>query len=407
MGTSGLSKSGMDNMQNFNDFTSGKTVITEEEKSYRFVYLWYDDPEDPDDPEATADDFIKEGEKLGLKAFKVDVQGAYSDLDDKGIRYIYDGMSDKPEQNKFKIDDNTIVFVRAPVTKRKAWSDFLTQLERAGVVCVNTRACMEITSDKYRTSLYLAEAELAQPKTVLVHHPEKAIPAMERLGGKYPIILKTLTGSLGIGVIKVDSESSLHSTVQLLYKLDPNMGILLQEMIQDFTFDIRAHVIGGKYHGAIKRPQVKKDFRSNVSLGSKPAPIELTELEIEHVEKAAKAVDGLWVGVDIFPSKDRNKIPPMFIEINSTPGTKGYRKATGENLPKKVLEKFRNRDYWLTPKTYVSMFDESVQVDSMEYEGDTVIWTKDGIEYTHDVQKVSEQMNPIIELNSQEVELIR
>ncbi len=407
MGTSGLSKSGMDNMQNFNDFTSGKTVITEEDKSYRFVYLWYDDPEDPDDPEATADDFIKEGEKLGLKAFKVDVQGAYSDLDDKGIRYIYDGMSDKPLQNKFKIDDNTIVFVRAPVTKRKAWSDFLTQLERAGVVCVNTRACMEITSDKYRTSLYLAEAELAQPKTVLVHHPEKAIPAMERLGGKYPVILKTLTGSLGIGVIKVDSESSLHSTVQLLYKLDPNMGILLQEMIQDFTFDIRAHVIGGKYHGAIKRPQVKKDFRSNVSLGSKPAPIELTELEIEHVEKAAKAVDGLWVGVDIFPSKDRNKIPPMFIEINSTPGTKGYRKATGENLPKKVLEKFRNRDYWLTPKTYVSMFDESVQVDSMEYEGDTVIWTKDGIEYTHDVQKVSEQMNPIIELNSQEVELIR
>jgi len=407
MGTSGLSKSGMDNMQNFNDFTSGKTVITEEDKSYRFVYLWYDDPEDPDDPEATANDFLKEGEKLGLKAFKVDIQGAYSDLDDKGIRYIYDGMSDKPEQNKFKIDDNTIVFVRAPVTKRKAWSDFLTQLERAGVVCVNTRACMEITSDKYRTSLYLAEAELAQPKTVLVHHPEKAIPAMERLGGKYPIILKTLTGSLGIGVIKVDSESSLHSTVQLLYKLDPNMGILLQEMIQDFTFDIRAHVIGGKYHGAIKRPQVKKDFRSNVSLGSKPAPIELTELEIEHVEKAAKAVDGLWVGVDIFPSKDRNKIPPMFIEINSTPGTKGYRKATGENLPKKVLEKFRNRDYWLTPKTYVSMFDESVQVDSMEYEGDTVIWTKDGIEYTHDVQKVSEQMNPIIELNSQEVELIR
>ncbi len=393
-------------MQKFNEYTN-KTVITEEEKSYRFVYLWYDDPEDPDDPEATANDFIKEGEKLGLKAFKVDVQGAYSDLDDKGIRYIYDGMSDKPEQNKFKIDDNTIVFVRAPVTKRKAWSDFLTQLERAGVVCVNTRACMEITSDKYRTSLYLAEAELAQPKTVLVHHPEKAIPAMERLGAKYPVILKTLTGSLGIGVIKVDSESSLHSTVQLLYKLDPNMGVLLQEMIEDFTFDIRAHVIGGKYHGAIKRPQVKKDFRSNVSLGSKPAPIELTDLEIQNVEKAAKAVDGLWVGVDIFPSKDRNKIPPMFIEINSTPGTKGYRKATGENLPKKVLEKFYNRDYWLKPKTYVSMFDESIKVDSMEVDGDNVIWIKDGIEYKHEVHNVSHDMNPIIEYNSQEVELIR
>ena len=405
MGTSGSNKSGQE-MQNFNDFTTGKTVITEEEKTYRYVYLWYDDPEDPDDPEATADDFIKEGESVGLKGFKVDVQGAYSDLDKDGVRYIFDGMSEKKER-KFRIDENTLVFVRAPVTKRKAWSDFLTQLERAGVVCVNTRACMEITSDKYRTSLYLAEAELAQPKTVLVHNPEKAIPAMERLGGKYPVILKTLTGSLGIGVIKVDSESSLHSTVQLLYKLDPNMGVLLQEMIKDFTFDIRAHVSGGKFHGAIKRPVVAKDFRSNVSLGSKPAPIELTELEIEHVEKAAKAVDGLWVGVDIFPSKDRKTIPPMFIEINSTPGTKGYRKATGENLAKNILVKFKNRDYWLKPNTYKSMFENKIQTDSMKYEGDTVIWTRDGVEYSHDIQKVSENMNPIIEFNSQEVELIR
>ncbi len=331
-----------------------QTIAEEEAKKYKFIYLWYDDPEDPDDPEKTADDFIKEGTKLGLTGFKVDVQGAYSDLEN-GVRYIYDGMAEK--ERKFKIDDNTIVFVRAPVTKRKAWSDFLTQLERAGVVCVNTRACMEITSDKYRTSLYLAEAELQQPKTVLVHHQEKAIDAMKRLGDKYPVILKTLTGSLGIGVIKIDSESSLHSTVQLLHKLDPNMGILLQSMIKDFTYDIRAHVVGGRFHGAIKRPTVKKDFRTNVSLGSKPAPIELTDLEIEHVEKAAKAVDGLWVGVDIFPSKDRNKIPPTFIEINSTPGTRGYRKATGENLPKDVLEKFMDRELWLKPSTYKSMFD--------------------------------------------------
>jgi len=321
--------------------------------SYKFVYLWYDDPEDPDDPEKTADDFIKEGEKVGLEGFKVDIQGAYSDLEGS-TRYIYDGLSEK--ERKFKIDENTLVFVRAPVTKRKSWSDFLTQLERAGVVCVNTRACMEITSDKYRTSLYLAEAGLNQPKTVLVHHQEKAIDAMKRLGGKYPVILKTLTGSLGVGVIKVDSESSLHSTVQLLYKLDPNMGVLLQQMVE-VKYDIRAHVVGGKFHGAIQRPVVKKDFRSNVSLGSEPSPIELTDLEIDHVEQAAKAVDGLWVGVDIFPSKNREKEPPMFIEINSTPGTKGYRKATGENLAKKILEKFKNRELWLKPNTYKSMFD--------------------------------------------------
>jgi len=324
METSGLSKSGMGQMQNFSEYT-GKPILEEKsnEKDYRFVYIWYDDPEEKESGEKTADLFIKEGEKLGLKAFKIEVSGIYSDLDKDGNRYIYDGMAEK--ERKFLVDEDTIIFVRAPMTKRKGWSNLLTQLERAGVCCVNTRGCMEITSDKYRTSLYLAEAELTQPKTVLIHHPEKALDAMDRLGSKYPVILKTLTGSLGVGVIKVDSESSLHSTVQLLYKLDPNMGVLLQDMIDGVKYDIRAHVIGGKFHGAIMRPMVEKDFRSNVSLGSKPKPIELTDLEIEHVEKAAKTVDGLWVGVDIFPSKDRKKEPPIFIEVNSTPGTAGYR----------------------------------------------------------------------------------
>ena len=41
-----------------------KNYITEDKiKPYRFVFLWHDQPDDPDDPEATADDFIKEGTK--------------------------------------------------------------------------------------------------------------------------------------------------------------------------------------------------------------------------------------------------------------------------------------------------------------------------------------------------------
>ena len=70
--------------------------ITEDKniKPYRFVYLWFDDPEDPDDPEATADNFIKESTKLGLIGYKVDVNGAYSELNKDGKRFIY-GKEDK------------------------------------------------------------------------------------------------------------------------------------------------------------------------------------------------------------------------------------------------------------------------------------------------------------------------
>ena len=117
METSGLSKSGMEQMQNFSEYT-GKPILEEKsnERDYRFVYIWYDDPEEKESGEKTADLFIKEGEKLGLKAFKIEVAGIYSDLDKDGNRYIYDGMAEK--ERKFLVDEDTIIFVRAQVIKQ-------------------------------------------------------------------------------------------------------------------------------------------------------------------------------------------------------------------------------------------------------------------------------------------------
>lgn len=332
-----------------------KDILFEEENPYRypyrFVLLWYNDPEDPDEPEKTADKIIDEGKKLGCEGFKVDIDGAYSDITKDGIRFIYDKGG-----TGFRVDEDTLVFVRAPVTRRKSWSDLLTQLERENICCVNSRHCMESTSDKYRTSLILAEHQLNQPKTILIHHQDKALDAFDRLGATFPIIIKTLTGSLGVGVVKVESEESLNATTQLMHKLDNNMGVLLQEFIPT-TYDVRVHVIAGKIHGAIKRPIVKRDFRSNVSLGSIPVAHTLTKLEEEQVIKAAKAVDGLWAGVDFIPAKDRNKDLPNFIEINSTPGTKGYTKANGTNVCKDVIKAFMDRTNWLKPKPLGSIYD--------------------------------------------------
>ena len=325
-------------------------IVEEEIKPYRFVLIWYDDPEDPDEPEKTADKIIDEGKKLGCSGFKVDIDGAYSDIDEDGTRFIYD-----KDGKAFRVDENTLVFVRAPVTRRKSWSDLLTQLERENICCVNNRHCMESTSDKYRTSLILAEQELNQPKSILIHHQDKALDAFDRLGAKFPVILKTLTGSLGVGVVKIESEESLNATTQLMHKLDNDMGVLVQEMIPA-KYDVRVQVVAGKVHGAIKRPIVDKDFRSNVSLGSVPVPHTLTKLEEEQVIKAAKAVDGLWVGVDFIPAKNRETDPPFFIEINSTPGTKGYTKATGMNICGDVIKAFKDRAYWLRQKPFESIF---------------------------------------------------
>jgi hypothetical protein len=52
------------------------------------------------------------------------------------------------------------------------------------------------------------------------------------------------------------------------------------------------------------------------------------------------------------------------------------------------------------------MFEDKIQADSMEFEGDIVKWSKDGIQYEHDIIGISGK-NPIIEYNSIEVELLR
>jgi ribosomal protein S6--L-glutamate ligase len=331
-----------------------KSFITEEkgnEKPYRFVTLWYNDPNDPDNSEINADEIMSVGKSMGLKGFKVDVDGAYSDkIDDK--RYIFDR-----DDNKFLCDENTIVFVRAAITLRRSWSDIVTQLERDNIFCVNSRMCMESCADKFRTYITLVESKIKQPKTVLINHKEKIPTSFDRLKTKYPVIVKTIAGSLGVGVIKVENEGALVSTVQIIDKLQPNLGILVQEFIKT-DFDVRVLVIAGKVHGAIMRPVLKKDFRSNVAQGSVPKAFELTELEKNVCEKTAKSVNGLWVGVDFITSKNRENEEPYIIEVNSSPGTKGYKDATKTNIVKDVMTTFLNRENWLMLNSFQSIYEE-------------------------------------------------
>ena len=97
----------------------------------------------------------------------------------------------------------------------------------------------------------------------------------------------------------------------------------------------------------MKRPVIEGDFRSNVSQGSKPEKIKLTEIEIEASLLAAKAVNGLWTAVDFIPSKNREKDPPFIIEVNSSPGTEGIEEASGQNISKEIIQFFADRKNWV------------------------------------------------------------
>ena len=162
--------------------------------------------------------------------------------------------------------------------------------------------------------------------------------------------MKTLRGSKGVGVLFLDSERGLDSIVQLIHKQDEDADLLVQEYIKT-EYDVRVHILGGKFLAAMKRPVIEGDFRSNVSQGSKPQNIKLTELEIEECLKASKAVGGYWTAVDFIPSKNRESEPPFMLEVNSSPGTEGIEDATGKNIAKEVIQHFAKEENRYTVPT--------------------------------------------------------
>ena len=132
--------------------------------------------------------------------------------------------------------------------------------------------------DKYRSYVRLKDFRLNQPKTVLIPNEESIEVALKELDTKFPIILKTLRGSKGVGVLFIESERALESIVQLLYKQDKDSDILIQEYIKT-EYDVRAIVVGGNIIGTMRRDVMEGDFRSNVSQGASSKPYKLLSEE--------------------------------------------------------------------------------------------------------------------------------
>ena len=315
-------------MENF------KSFITEaKEDKYRILVI----SAEPDNNKLfhTAQRVTDEAKKSGHEVYVVKVEGAIISYDN-GYKIF-----NADDEVGFVIDNDTVAIVRGSVRLKKSYLDLLSQLEKIGVCMVNSRETVEISADKYRTYLKLQDYGLTQPKTVLIPNADTLPESLESLDSKFPIIMKTLEGSKGVGVLFIESERQIESLVQLLYNQNEDVDLLIQEYIKT-DGDIRVIVLGGKVIASMKRDVVEGDFRSNVSQGAKVKEYELTDLELEQCLLAAKAIDGSWVAVDFIPSKNPKTEPPYILEVNHSPGTEGIEKATGNNIVKKVVDFYSN-----------------------------------------------------------------
>jgi len=332
-------------MDDFKKFLSEQS----DEQPYQLVIISHDDPLDPNE---TAPLIRKNADKLGLEVHLVELMGCYLEDGDGDSKLLYTYPVDKDGKAKLptmKVNSeyqkpiimnpkSTLIMMRGLNAKDgcASWYVMGRTLEHAGFNLINSVRCNEICNNKWYNQMMFQRHNIRTPETYLIRHSEDSKNATEKLNNKYPMILKTALGTQGVGVMFIESERALIGIVQLLYREDPYVDIILQEQIKT-DYDVRVIVASGKIMGAMKRPIIQGDFRSNVSQGSEPEMHKLTELEKTESIRAAESVGGTIVGVDFIPAKNREKEKPFFIEVNSTPGLTGIEGAVKMKSSKKSI----------------------------------------------------------------------
>jgi len=211
-------------------------------------------------------------------------------------------------------------------------SAVIRQFEMMNVFSTVDSNALLRSRDKLRSMQLLSREAIGFPKTVYSNYSTQVEEIIDSVGG-VPLIVKSLEGTQGLGVMLLESKKAAVSVIQAFNSIKART--MVQEYIQEAGgADIRAFIVDGKIAGAMKRQGVKGDFRSNLHRGGSAELIKLKRSEKSAALKAA-AIMGLDVaGVDMLQSKRG----PLVLEVNSSPGLEGIETATQNDIAGDIIE---------------------------------------------------------------------
>lgn len=200
---------------------------------------------------------------------------------------------------------------------------------------INKFSTAEICGNKLVTSLALAKNNIPTPKTQLAFSAETAIEMIRKTG--LPLVLKPIVGSWGRGVFPLRDEETANMIVEMREENDSPLSRIyyIQEMVDRPPRDVRCIVVGDQVVTAIYRYSGEGEWRTNVARGGKAelAPItkELEDLAL----RAAKAVGGGIVGVDLMEDKARGLVVH---EVNNTVEFRGAASVSVNDIPGAMID---------------------------------------------------------------------
>ncbi len=266
---------------------------------------------------------LKAARELGYKAQVYRAHNCELYYDQDGPKIFYKGKKfPKVDVIIPRVSALWNVHLRASVVK---------QFELMGIPVLNDYDSVLRAKNKLKTLQILAHYGLPIPRTVVVEGKEDLKSAIQKVGGA-PVIIKSPFGSLGSGVMIVESYRAAASAADFF----GTRILLVQEFVKESKGkDTRVFVVGGKVIASMERVAKKGEFRSNAAQGGKGRVVSPPKEYEELALKAAEILNLDMAGVDILTTKDG----PEILEVNCNPGFEELEEATGVNVAKAIVER--------------------------------------------------------------------
>jgi [lysine-biosynthesis-protein LysW]--L-2-aminoadipate ligase len=208
----------------------------------------------------------------------------------------------------------------------------LKYLNDCGVKTVNSYDVASTCGDKLLTTMALIKHGVPTPRVFIAYTPEAALQAIEGLG--YPVVLKPAVGSWGRLLSKVNDRDAAEAILEHKETLGSyhHSTYYIQEYIEKSGRDIRSFVVGDETICAIYRTSphwITNTARGGIATNCPVTP-ELNDVSV----RAAKAVGGGVVAIDVFETKDGLTVN----EVNYTMEFRNSIDTTGVNIPSKVVD---------------------------------------------------------------------
>jgi len=252
-----------------------------------------------------------------------------------GLKFVHSEEETKVLYKDIDITEFDAVYVRTDDRDMFFAEHLVEVLNAQGVVTQAENDTYSIESNKFYSMKILNENNIAVPESVYTLSPDVAVEAAERLG--YPVIMKTVKGVGGTGVMRASSENELKPVMDTMKSFEQE--ICLQEYREHQGKDTRMIVIGD-FVTAYSRTSGGNDWRSNISAGGERVEADITEEMKKSALRAARATGFDICGCDVIETDEG----PCVLEINGSFGlSEEMNNIIGHDVVLKVIERMHER----------------------------------------------------------------